>query len=164
MKKKQIIKLSGLILLHELIQFFLLLNYSFLTFGWHEDLAKNIVVILLIIVPVILFLSYRIKSNKFDLIVIIINWLVLLVAILFALINPFVMSQGVYDLFSSQVIIILNPGILFSYIVYISTLFILIPRLTNYNFKKIAGAFAPVIIWIMIRVLFVVIKILLKRK
>ena len=158
MKRKQIIRLTVLILLHELIQFFLLFNYSFLTVGWHENLARNIVVILLIIVPVVLFMSYKIESDKFDLIVIIINWLILLTAILFALIKPFVISQGTYDLFSSQKIIILNPGILFSYIVYISTLFILMPRLMNYNIKKIAGAFAPVVIWIMLRLLFVIIK------
>ncbi len=159
MKRKQIIRLTGLILLHELIMSFLLFNYSFLTFGWHEDLARNIVVILLIFVPVVLFLSYRVKSDKFDIIVININYFIMLIAILSALIEPFVISLESVDLFSSQNVVILNPGISFSYIVYISTLFILMPRLINFNFKKIVGSFTPVVIWIMLRVLFVIIKI-----
>lgn len=158
MKRKQIIRLTGLILLHELIMFIILFNYTFLSVGWHENLARNIAVFLIIFTPAVLFASYKIKSEKFDLIVIIINCLILLIAILFALIEPFVISLGSYDLFSSQRILILNPGISFAYILYISTLFILIPRLKNFNFKKIVGAFLPIIFWIILRVLFVFIK------
>lgn len=158
MKRKQIIRLTGLILLHELIMFIILFNYTFLSVGWHENLARNIAVFLIIFTPAVLFASYKIKSEKFDLIVIIINCLILLIVILFALIEPFVISLGSYDLFSSQRILILNPGISFAYILYISTLFILIPRLKNFNFKKIVGAFLPIIFWIILRVLFVFIK------
>lgn len=158
MKRNQILRLAGLILLHELIMFLILFNYTFLTVGWHERLAKNIALFLIITVPFVLFAAFKIKSDKFDFFVKILNWLILLIALLFSIIKPSVISLESFDLFSSQKIVILNPGISFAYIVYISTIFIILPRIINFNLKKTISVFAPVIIWVLIRLLFVIVK------
>lgn len=158
MKRNQILRLAGLILLHELIMFIILFNYTFLAVAWHESLAKNIALILIITVPFILFAAFKIKSEKFDFFVKILNWLILVIALLFSIIKPYVLSLESFDLFSTQKIVILNPGISFAYIVYISSIFIILPRIFNFNFKKTISVFAPIIIWVLLRLLFVVIK------
>lgn len=158
MKKKQIISYLGLILIHELLLSILYFKYSFLVVGWEKALARKIIIALLAIIPVIHIFSYRLKSEIFDKIIIIINWVLLFAAVIFALIKPYVFSQASYDIFLTKSTLILNPGISLSYIVFISTTVLIIPRLKKPGIKKFFIIFSPVLLWIILRLLFEYIK------
>ena len=156
MKKKQILGFTFLLLFHELIQIILYFNYSFFATAWEDVLASEIIISLMIIIPIILFFAYRIKNCIFDKILILINWLFFIVSLLFALFKPFVVSTESYDLFLSQAVYILNPAISLSYIIYISTLTLIIPRAKNIHIKKHIVFFVPIILWVIVRLFFVI--------
>ena len=156
MKKKQIFGFAFLLLLNELIQFILYFYYSFYNVGWENLLARKIIISLMIIVPFVLFFAYRIKNIIFDKLLIIVNWLIFITALIFALFKPFVVSTESYELFLTQAVYVLNPAISLSYIIYISTLTLIIPRAKNIHIKKHVLFFAPIILWVIVRLFFVI--------
>ena len=158
MKKKQILGFTLLLLLYELIQIINYFNYSYFTTGWENVLAGKIIFYLMISMPFILFFAYRIKNCIFEKILIIINWLIFIVSLVFALFKPFLVSTESYDLFLSQAVYILNPAISSAYIIYISTLTLIMPRAKNIHIKKHILFFVPIILWVTLRLFFVIKK------
>ena len=151
LKKEQIIRYISLVLLFVLIQAFLLFGYSFLAVGWEDALARKLIFSSLIIVPVLLFFSFKAKHGLFLKILILVNWIVFSSAFIFSIFKPKVLSYVSYDLFLTQAAEVLNPAISLGYILFISTFILLIPLARRINFKNYLLFFIPIILWVIIR-------------
>jgi hypothetical protein len=151
-KKKNTAKTFVIIFLYIFLQVFAYFNYDFLTTGWHNELAKLIILILTPVSIILLFLSDKLKIELLYKLILWYNWIITALALIFAVFIPFVMSQDYFDLFLTQAVYVLNPGIAFSFLFFITSSLILIRHLKKLEIKSILLLLLPILIWLLLRI------------
>lgn len=144
-----------LLIFYIIIELLLYFNYSFFVVGWENKIARILILCVSVLTVIGMFVSKSFEKKSFDYIVTALIWLVFIIALIVSFIKPYVISSDLIDYYYTEYVIILNPLISLGYIILLSALFLITPRLKTYNRQMYLLSLFPIFLWVMLRIFYI---------